>query len=74
MSYFTYILKSKIKDKFYIGATDNTERRVILHNEGKSISTKAYIPWELVYYEKYKTITEALKRERQLKKRKVKNI
>ncbi len=70
--YFTYIIKSKIFDRYYIGSTDNLERRLTLHNEGKSISTKAYIPWVLVYFEIFKTKTEALKREKHLKKMKSK--
>jgi len=72
MQYFTYIIKSKFKDRYYIGETDNIQRRIILHNEGNSISTKAYIPWELVYFEVFKTKAEALKREKQLKKMKSK--
>jgi putative endonuclease len=72
MSYFTYILKSKVKDRFYIGSTDNLERRLILHNEGNTISTKAYIPWELVYYEIFESKSEALKREIHLKRMKSK--
>ncbi|MCI0449986.1 MAG: GIY-YIG nuclease family protein [Chlorobi bacterium] len=70
--HYTYILKSKITDKYYIGSTDNPERRLILHNEGYSISTKAYIPWKLVYFETFDTKTEALRREKQLKKMKSK--
>lgn len=72
MPYFTYIIKSKIADKYYIGETDNLERRLKLHNDGNSISTKAYIPWELVYFEKFDTKSDALKREKQLKKMKSK--
>lgn len=72
MPFFTYILKSKIKEKYYIGETDNLERRLILHNEGNSLSTKAYIPWELVYHEEFNTKSEALKREKHLKKMKSK--
>lgn len=72
MPYFTYIIKSKITDRYYIGETDNLQRRITLHNEGNSISTKAYIPWEIVYFEKFDTRTEAMKREKQLKKMKSK--
>lgn len=72
MPFFTYILRSKIKEKYYIGETDNLERRLILHNEGNSLSTKAYIPWELVYHEEFNTKSEALKREKYLKKMKSK--
>jgi putative endonuclease len=32
--------------------------------------TKRGIPWELVYCEKFKTKTEALKREREIKRKK----
>ena len=70
--HYTYILKSKIIDKYYIGSTDNPQRRLILHNEGHSVSTKAYIPWDLVYLETFATKTEALKREKHLKKMKSK--
>ncbi len=59
MPYFTYIIKSKIEETYYIGETDDLNRRLILHNEGNTISTKAYIPWELVYFEKFNTKTEA---------------
>lgn len=72
MAYFTYILKSKVKDRYYIGSTDNLERRLILHNEGNTISTKAYIPWELVYFETFETKSKALIREKGLKKMKSK--
>jgi putative endonuclease len=72
MAYFTYIIKSKVKDRYYIGSSDNLERRLILHNQGHSISTKAYIPWELVYFETFNTKSESLKREKNLKKMKSK--
>jgi putative endonuclease len=72
MAYFTYIIKSKIKDRYYIGSTDNLNRRLTMHNEGNTISTKPYIPWQLVYYEKFAVKSEALKREKHLKKMKSK--
>jgi putative endonuclease len=72
LPYFTYIIKSKIIDRHYIGSSDNLERRLILHNEGNTISTKAYTPWELVYFETFHIKTEALKREKKLKKMKSK--
>jgi putative endonuclease len=72
MAYFTYIIKSKINDRYYIGSSDNLARRLTLHNEGNTISTKAYIPWELVYFETFETKSEALIREKHLKKMKSK--
>jgi putative endonuclease len=38
------------------------------HNSGHTKSTKAYIPWEIVYYEEYNTKSEAIKREYALKR------
>ncbi|MCX7833970.1 MAG: GIY-YIG nuclease family protein [Ignavibacteria bacterium] len=68
MPFYTYILKSKIKDRFYIGSSSNLEKRLQYHNQGKTKSTKPSIPWEIVYYEKFDSKSDALKREKQLKK------
>ena len=68
MSYTVYIIQSKLDGSFYIGYTDSMEYRLKRHNEGRSVYTSRKIPWKLVYVEKYSTKTEALKRERFLKK------
>jgi putative endonuclease len=68
MAYYTYILKSKIKDKYYIGYCEDLTKRLEKHNSGNSRSTKSYIPWEIVYYEEYSTKSEAIKREYALKR------
>ncbi len=47
--------------------TINVERRIIEHNNCKVQSTKAYVPWEVVYVEEYPTRQEARKREKYLK-------
>ncbi len=65
--YFVYILKSKIKDITYAGHTDNIERRLIEHNSGKSIFTKKFKPWDLIYKEEFITVEEAIKREKYFK-------
>jgi putative endonuclease len=54
--------------KFYIGQTSNLEDRLKRHNEGRSQFTKGKGPWNLVYQEQYSTRTEAIRREKQLKK------
>jgi len=68
MSYYTYILKSKIKDRLYIGSCSDLTKRLEHHNLGHSRSTKLYIPWEIIYHEEYKSKSDALKREYALKK------
>ena len=47
--------------------TNNLERRLIEHNLGKMKSTKAFIPWEIIYAEKFPNRIEARKREKYFK-------
>jgi len=72
-----YILQS-LKDKnFYTGYTSDLKKRLKNHNEGKVISTRHRIPFEIVYSEGCKNQEDALHRERYLKttygKRYIKN-
>ena len=71
--YFVYIIYSKKKDGFYIGYTANINSRITKHNSGATISTKSGILWKLVYSEQYVTKTEAIKREKAIKKKKSRN-
>lgn len=63
-----YILKSIPKSKYYIGCTNNIDRRISEHNNGQTSSNKAYIPYGLIYTEMYKTQQEAYAREKQIKR------
>jgi len=65
--YYVYLIQSRINGQFYIGYTDNLRRRIDEHNTGKSLATKAYVPYELIYYEAYKAKEDAMARERALK-------
>ena len=66
--FFVYILVSELKGlRFYVGMTENIERRKTEHNGGKVKSTKGYIPWKLFSVEKFKTRIEAREREKYLK-------
>ena len=62
-----YILRSESTWRYYVGCTSNMERRFREHNDGKSRSTKAFRPWELVHIEHFETLIEARRRERALK-------
>jgi putative endonuclease len=68
MPYFTYIINSKIKERYYIGSCSELNKRLEHHNSGHSKSTKAYIPWKIVYFEEFETKSEAIKREYVLKR------
>jgi putative endonuclease len=61
--YYVYILKSQKIDWIYIGYTENIERRFVEHQQGLSIATKPYAPFELVFYEAYKAKADAKRRE-----------
>ena len=66
---YVYILKSKKDGQFYMGSTKDLRKRLKLHNDGKVFSTKSRRPFELVYYEAYKSEKDARKRESNLKLR-----
>jgi len=62
--YFVYVLKSSKDHKRYIGMTSDIERRVLEHNNGLVKSTKRRKPLELIYFEKFETKSEAMRREK----------
>ena len=66
--YYVYVLQS-LKDRTtYIGYTENLEKRIVEHNQGKTKSIKHKVPFKLIYKEAYESKTEAIKREVKLKK------
>jgi putative endonuclease len=65
--WYVYILQSLKDAKYYIGSTGNLEQRIIQHNMGATVSTKNRRPFILVYFERYQTKAEALRREKQIK-------
>lgn len=68
--YYVYILASSRNGTLYIGVTNNLFSRAFQHKlkENKDSFTAKYNINKLVYYEEYKYIQEAIKREKQLKK------
>ena len=67
MEFYTYVLRSKKDDKFYIGATKDLSRRLVEHENGKVVSTKGRRPLELVYYEVFPERKAASEREQYFK-------
>lgn len=67
MRYITYVLKSLNFKKTYIGHTDNLERRLREHNDGKGVFTKRYKPWKVLHVEMFNCEEESIKREKYLK-------
>ena len=65
--FYIYILKSEINGSYYIGSSHDINARLEMHNHGLVRSTKRYIPWQIVYSEKYKNLNDARRRELQIK-------
>jgi putative endonuclease len=74
MTYFVYILQSQRDGSYYIGYTNNLEERLKRHNEGRSVFTRPKLPWVVVYRETFDSRGEAMKRERELKSRKDREV
>lgn len=68
MSFATYILECA-DGTFYIGSTNDLEKRLHAHNHLKSGAkyTKARRPVKLMYHESFQTFREARQREWTLK-------
>ena len=66
--FFTYILHSKAKNKFYVGHTgDQLDERLRKHNSNHKGFTGGAGDWEIIYKEEFKSKTEAYSREREIK-------
>ncbi|MFA5175598.1 MAG: GIY-YIG nuclease family protein [Patescibacteria group bacterium] len=65
-NWFIYILFCDQKT-FYVGMTDNIERRFLEHKNGYSNFTKKFSDIQLVYTENFTTRNKAESRERQIK-------
>ncbi len=67
--FFVYIIKSSVKNWFYVGFSDNIERRLKEHNGGQLSSTKGNKPYNLHYVQIAGSRNEARDLEKYLKVR-----
>ena len=65
--HYTYVLQSKMDEKFYVGFTEDLKLRFEQHNKGYVESTKNRRPLELIYYEACSNREDAIRREKYLK-------
>ncbi len=65
--YYVYVMRSLKDGRLYKGFTSNLKRRIKEHNSGQTKSTKGFVPWELIYFEKVNSREEARNREKYLK-------
>jgi putative endonuclease len=66
---YIYILTNKNHSVLYIGVTSNLPKRMVEHQTGKykTSFTHRYNVTELVYFEEFNRIVDAILREKQLK-------
>jgi putative endonuclease len=67
MFYYTYVLKSRLDNKLYIGYTSDLKRRLREHNDGQEKSTRDRKPFDLIYYEACLNLEGSIKREKYFK-------
>jgi len=73
MDFVVYILYSATADKYYVGHTENIERRLVEHNTNQTRFTSSLAnDWELKYHQSYSTRSEAMQAERKIKAKKSK--
>jgi len=66
--FYVYILKCR-DNSFYTGYTADLSQRVRAHNTGRGAKyTRARKPVELLYFEDYFSIQDAMRREREIKR------
>jgi len=66
--YYTYMLRCQ-DNSLYTGYTDNVEKRVATHNEGKGAKyTRGRLPVVLVHSEEFSDKSSAIKREIEIKR------
>ncbi len=67
LMFLVYIIYSLKFDRYYIGMTEEINRRLLEHNNRKNQSTKAFIPWEVVNIESFGSRIAVREREKYLK-------
>ncbi len=70
--FYVYVLQSLKDFSFYIGQCDDLDSRMSKHFDGYSKYSASKRPLRLKYFEVYASRTEALKREKQIKRMKSK--
>jgi len=64
--FYVYVLMG-VKNKLYVGRSDNLKKRISDHKDGKVWTTKRMLPIRLIFYEAFLKKSDAIRRERYLK-------
>ena len=74
MTYIVYLLVSRSKSRWisYVGYTNNINKRISLHNNGKGAKFTRGKKWEIIYQKRYKNKSQAMREEYKLKNNRIK--
>ena len=72
MKYKVYVLYSETLNRYYVGQTNNIEKRLEVHNKGGKKYTTKGIPWVLIKTYECDNRSQAVLLERKIKKRGIK--
>ena len=67
---YVYVLRSVNDGWYYVSCSVDPQRRLVEHNSGKSKSTRARRPYELAYVAQFPSLSDARKREQEIKRKK----
>ena len=71
-NYFVYILANSFRNVIYVGVTNDLERRLFEHKNkhlfNKNSFTSKYNCSDLIYWERFQYIDQAIEREKEIKK------
>ncbi len=67
MGYWLYILHTESANRYYIGQSENPERRLEFHNTIEKGFTSRYRPWKLVFKREFETRQESVRVEKLIK-------
>ena len=62
--FYVYAISSLEHNYIYVGLTQDIDKRIKRHNDGRERTTKFYRPFELIYSEACNTIKETRVREK----------
>ena len=69
MKFYVYILLSNSLQKYYVGHTEDVEKRIVQHNSGKGNFTSKGVPWGKVIIIDCASKRDAIILENRIKKR-----
>lgn len=69
--WYVYMIKSQLRDWYYVGSTNRPNARLIEHNKGFVRSTKHHRPFDLVFIREFELEKDARHYERKIKARRI---